>query len=335
MPAGSRRLGVLGRRVGHAGRVAHEDHRGAECRALARMPASWPAPVPITGTSPSTSRICSSSAASKSVGGGPGLLGTGPPTPRPARAARRHREHASASSVPRASSQAVTQRRDGVDAFGQDVHLADVATRPAPSAAHGRRAPGGQTEQGVVAGRPGGRAGMVGLAGQLDPPAAVRPDAAAHATAWPGSTRARPCSTCSSTKVPTRTSVSSSRPSGAGSRPAPCKASAMDTPSGSGRPSARSAPSAPVRAGAGASDAEPGALLVGEIDDADPAGGREAAWRSWSTAAAHRPRRAGRRRPRRRVPSRGACRWRRLGLRRRPRHPRRPTRPTGCPSGRS
>ena len=94
-------------------------------------------------------------------------------------------------------------------------------------------------------------------------------------TGWPRSIRPRPCSTCSSTKLPIRRSVSGSGPIRPGRRPArraaprPCVI-----------PSASVSAQRPVggqRAGdhprAGAGDAEPGALLVDEVDHPDrPAG---------------------------------------------------------------
>ena len=67
-----------------------------------------------------------------------------------------------------------------------------------------------------------------------------------RATGWSRSISPRPCSTCSSTKAPTRRSVSGSGPSSSGSRPAERRASAMVTPSLSRRPSARSDARAPV-----------------------------------------------------------------------------------------
>ena len=66
------------------------------------------------------------------------------------------------------------------------------------------------------------------------------------ATGWPRSTSARPCSTCSSTKLPMRSRVSWSGPMSSGSRPALASASAIVVPSASSRPLARSAVMAPV-----------------------------------------------------------------------------------------
>ena len=66
------------------------------------------------------------------------------------------------------------------------------------------------------------------------------------ATGLPRSISPRPCSTCSSTKHPMRRSVSSSRPTCARSCPAADIASAIDVPSPSRSPSARSRGRVPV-----------------------------------------------------------------------------------------
>ena len=116
------------------------------------------------------------------------------------------------------------------------------------------------------------------------------------------STSARPCSTCSSTKAPTRRSASSSRPSAAGSCPAAAIASASVMPSASVSARARSGSSAPVSSREpSAGDAEPGALLVGEARRC-PAAGRGDAAVAQLVDGGEAPtrRRAGRRRRRRR-----------------------------------
>ena len=70
--------------------------------------------------------------------------------------------------------------RDGVHPSGHDVHLTDggdAALRL--GGAPGRDDQGGQAEHGVLALGERGGAGVVGLAGHVDPPAPVRPDVAA------------------------------------------------------------------------------------------------------------------------------------------------------------
>ena len=178
-------------------------------------------------------------------------------------------------SVPRASSQPVARLAMALTPPGDDVHLADggdaavrlggaagrddQAARPSIASSRSSRAvvpawlasPGRSTRQ-----RP---------CGQMSLPT---PTGVAEVAA-----RARPCSTCSSTKVPTRASVSSSRPRCG--RVVARRAHRLGH-----RHAVASASPGPVgveRAGddprAGAGDAEPGALLVGEVDDAHRAAG--------------------------------------------------------------
>ena len=106
-----------------------------------------------------------------STGVGAGGAGR-PPRPRPVR---------SASSAPRASSQARTSEGIALVPFGATATRPMVATAPCSVAAsraaqHG----GGQPEHRVVAVDQPGGAGVVGLAVEVEPPPAVRPDAAAR-----------------------------------------------------------------------------------------------------------------------------------------------------------
>ena len=155
------------------------------------------------------------------------------------------------SSAPRASSQPVTRLAMALTPPGSTRTLPTVATQPCRV---GGRAGGEderrRAEHGVLAVVEPGGAGVVGLAGDVEPPAAVRPDVAADphgGPAWSRSTSARPCSTCSSTKAPTRRKrlVVGGR-AVAGSRPAARIASAIVVPSASRSARARSAGSAPV-----------------------------------------------------------------------------------------
>src|SRR3954466_4075786 len=92
------------------------------------------------------------------------------------------------------------------------------------------------------------------------------------------STNPRPCSTCSSTKAPTRRRTSSSRPRCPGSVPAADIPSALVLPSAPVSPRAPRAGGGPAgrvggegageQRGAGGGDAEAGALLVTEAGDA-------------------------------------------------------------------
>ena len=148
--------------------------------------------------------------------------------------------------------------RDGVDAARAARRtLPTVATHPGPTAYdRGGVDDVGEAEHGVAAVLDAGGAGVVGLAGDVDAPAAVRPDVGADGdgagrvgevvAAVGASARALPCSTCSSTKRPMRRTASSSRPRVSGSRPAPRHASAIETPSASVSARARSASRAPV-----------------------------------------------------------------------------------------
>ena len=122
-------------------------------------------------------------------------------------------------------------------------------------------------------GRRPSRPGMVGLARQVEAPAAVRPDRLADGDRRPRSTRPRPCSTCSSTYVPTRRGFPRRGRRGDVAS-GPRHRLGHLTPSASLSASARSARQ---RAGdhsrTGAGDAEPRALLVGEVHDGDRAAG--------------------------------------------------------------
>ena len=281
---------------------------------------------------PSSAASRSRRAASKPVTGGPRLLDGRGCRPRARR--RRRRARTASSAGPRASSQAVTADGIAFTPFGSTRTLPTVASAPCRSAAaRAARTAAAQREHRVVAvGQPGGaRRGRPGRAGPAASGRAAR-STTATPTGAPSSTSARPCSTCSSTKVPIRRRVSSSRPSAAGSRPARGHRLGHRRAVVVGQ---RAGPVGVERAGeqpgAGAGDAEPGALLVGEAGDAHrPARRRpgRAARRARRTPT--RPR-AGRRTRRRRARSRGGCRRRGPGLRRR--GP--PSRPTGSRPGRS
>ena len=137
-----------------------------------------------------------------------------------------------------------------------------------------------------------GGAGVVGLAGHVDPPAAVRPDVAADGDRTDVAERRPRRAPCPARRAarrsaPIRRRVSSSRPRVAGSRPARCIASAIETPSVSVSAAGPvGAERAGDDAGARAGDAEPGALLVDEVDDPQRHGrARSRRARSWSTAA--------------------------------------------------
>ena len=173
---------------------------------------------------------------------------------------------------------------------GTTCTLPTVATQPCASAARaGRDDHGGQAEHR----RPRGRRARWCRRGW--PRRARRPASGRAARcrcrrrrSGRGRRGARPCSTCSSTNVPIRRERLVVAAEGAPGRgPARRIASAIVTPS----PSVSAAgPVGAERAGddprPGAGDAEPGALLVGEVDDADRAGrARSRCSRSWSTAA--------------------------------------------------
>ena len=153
---------------------------------------------------------------------------------------------------------------------------------------------------------------MVGLAGEVEPPPAVRPDRACRRRpARSRSTRPRPCSTCSSTNVPIRRSVSRvRRRRGPGrARPRPC-ASAIVTPSASRSARARSGSSAPV------SSRDPAQATPNRAPSSSPklttpigrAGRNPSAAQHVERGQRATPRRAARRRRRRRAPSPGASR---------------------------
>ena len=161
--------------------------------------------------------------------------------------------------------------------LGRDGDLADGG-QAAPLLGGG---PGGQhgvrvADHRVAAVRQPGGAGVVGLAGEVDPPAAVRPEAGAdgHRVAGVDQRPALLDVQLDESADPAR--VSSSRPSSLGLPGRRRIASAMRDPVGVGQPAG------PVRVqlpgddpGPGAGDAEPGALLVGEVDDGDRPTGRE------------------------------------------------------------
>ena len=214
---------------------------------LARIPASWPAPVPITGRPPRRVDIRRTRVGSNIVVGVHDSWVT-----RPSKSATTSRTSATtrrtaSASAPLASSHPVAQLAIALTPPGTTCTLPTVATHPW-SIAERRAAMIMAASPSIASSRSSRRVVPAWLAcpgrstrhrpcGQMSLPTP---------TAWPRSTRARPCSTCSSTKVPILASASSSRPRPAGSRPAARIASAMVVPSRSVRPRARSAPSTPV-----------------------------------------------------------------------------------------
>ena len=276
------------------------------------MPASWPAAVGSTGAPPSSrgepvAQRCVEELDLRR----PGLLDGVGRRRRPPTAATTDR---TARPRPRRARPARPAPATGTALvpLGCTSTRPTVATAPRSAAASRAREHGrGEPEHRVVAvGQPGG-AGVVGLAGQVEAPPAVRPDAVGDADrGGPVDQGDGPARRAARRSVPTRRSVSSSRPRCAGSWPAARIASASVVPS-------RSAQAAGLvgvqRAGqqprAGAGDAEPGALLVGEADDRRAAGpGRGRGRAAGRPRRRRRPRRAARRRRRRRAPSRGGCR---------------------------
>ena len=238
-------------------------------------------------------------------------------------------------SAPRASSQAVTADGIALTPLGPTPTLPTVASAPRPLGGRPRRQDrGGQRR---ASGRPGRRAAWCRRGrraprrssrhrpcGQID---------AATPTGGAASRSARPCSTCSSTNVPTRRSASSSRPSTsrvvAGGATSPRPSSCRRRRSGRARGRVERAGEQP---GPGAGDAEPGALLVGEAGDAHRSAGAAPPGRSRSSAANAdtTPERAVEGAAVR-APSPGGCRRRARGRRR----PGPPSTPTGCRPGRS
>ena len=149
--------------------------------------------------------------------------------------------------APRASSQPVTALGIALTPPGVTTTLPIVATQPCVIAAS-RAASTAPAYPSIASWRSSSRVVPAWLAspvkssrhrpcGQMSLPTA---------TGWSRSTRARPCSTCSSTKLPIRRRASSSRPIWCGSRPAALRASAIVVPSASVRLRARRAVIAPV-----------------------------------------------------------------------------------------
>ena len=203
------------------------------------------------------------------------------------------------------------RRADRVGAARLGDHLAERGQRPVLR----RRLPGrehrGRVGQHRVpaVGQPGG-ARVVGPAGELQPPPAVRPDALGDPDAAPSAASARPCSTCSSTNAPMLASRSSSGPEqrrvAARRRPWPA---ARVTPSSSVRARAASGSTAPVSRRL-PRQATPNRAPSSSVNAATATGraGRKFCARSCRRRPARTPRRARRRRRRRRGPSPGGCR---------------------------
>ena len=306
---------------------------------FARMPASCPAPVPMTGRPPSIVAIRRASTGSKSVVGVQDSWVIRPSNSlTTSRTSETTRSTASAS-VPRASSQPLAAEAMALTPPGTTCTLPTVATQPCVSAAR-RAAMMPAARPSMASSRSSSPVVPAWLAspgtskrqrpcGQMSLPTP---------TAWPRSSRARPCSTCSSTKVPTRASVSSSRPRWSGSCPAERMASRIVTPSRSARARARSGLSAPVMtrepAQATPNRAPSSSVKLTTPDgprrgEAAPRGGRRALRAPPTTPSG----------PSKAPPDGHGVEVRAdddTGVtRRRPRHPGHPTRPTGCPSGRS
>ena len=149
--------------------------------------------------------------------------------------------------APRASNQPVTALGIALTPPGVTATLPIVATHPCVMAAS-RAASTAPAYPSIASCRSSSRVVPAWLAspaksrrhrpcGQMSLPTAI---------GWSRSTSARPCSTCSSTKLPMRRSASSSRPIWCGSRPAALSASAIVVPSASARLRARRAVMAPV-----------------------------------------------------------------------------------------
>ena len=178
--------------------------------------------------------------------------------------------------------------------------------------------------------------GVVGPAGEVEPPAAVRPDALGDADRGAAGRPARcPARRAARRRRRCRPSSSSSGPIGAGSNPAAVIASARLTPAPSrsaraaGRgPSRRSAAGCPGRRARTwpPSSSQNAATATGR------AGTRPALAEQVDRGERRTPRRAGRRRRRRRAPSPGGCRSRWPPAHGRLRAD--PTRPTGWRCGR-
>ena len=227
-------LGVLGGGVRDPGRVAHEQHRGRDAgRGEDARVVPGPGRQHRRGTPSAPASTCASrsrSASSKTVGGIHDSS-TGADAARPRRP-RRPATRTSSGAGPRASSQAVTSDGMALTPFGLHQHLAD---RGHGAAAARAAAPGGGDHRGAAraSGRRGRPAGWCrrGWPGRAGPAASGR----AARSRWPRRPRrrrrrpdsSRPCSTCSSTKAPTRRSVSSSGPTASASSPAAAIASAM------------------------------------------------------------------------------------------------------------
>ena len=148
----------------------------------ARMPASCPAPVASSGAPGRTLRTRASSFGSKRVGGvHDSSVDVAPSSAASATIAATVRRTA-ASSAPRASSQAVTWLAMALTPPGSTRTWPTVARVPCsagvhPSGGDDRR----EREHGVEAVLEPGRARVVGLARDVEAPAAVRPDRRAHA----------------------------------------------------------------------------------------------------------------------------------------------------------
>src|SRR6478736_2496197 len=254
---------------------------------LARMPASWPAPVPITGRPSSRVAMRRTSAGSKSVVGVQDSWVSRPSkSETTSRTSETTRSTASASE-PRASSHPVARLAMSFTPPGWTCTLPTVATQPCVSAAR-RAAMIRAARPSMASSR---SASAVVPAWLASPGTSTRQRPCGQMslptpTEWPRSTRCRPCSTCSSTNAPIRASVSSSRPRMAGSRPARRIASAIVTPSLSVSPRARSAPRAPVMTRDPA-QATPNLAPSSSAKFTIPTGrdGAKPSCRSWSTAA--------------------------------------------------
>ena len=159
-------------------------------RARRARPASWPAPVGSTGASPSSAASRSRSAGVEGDLGGDRLGGRSSTVGavaagalgRPLCATASTSASSVAASAARASSQAVT--RDGIALVALGSHARPGrrwrARRRSRASLLAASTVNGEGQHRVApVGHPGG-AGVVGLAGEVEPPPAVRPDRAGH-----------------------------------------------------------------------------------------------------------------------------------------------------------
>ena len=307
-------LGELGRRVGDAGRVADEQHGASGCRPRRarrrRDRRRWPAPAP----SGSSAEMRRRRPTSNDVAGVHDSCWTAPPAVS-ASAVSSATTARDVSGRPRRGRRARRVTRDGtaLTAFGSTLTLPTVAER---RRAGGGRPPGraGSPRPAAASGRAGRRAGWCRrgcLAGQVEQPAAVRPDRAADGDRLVGV--GKPAALfdvqLDERADPARASPRPARrPWGRarrGAAPRPCV-----TPSTSVSPRAAvGVEQAGDQPGTGARDPEPGALLVAELDDGDRPGRARTRRRAARRARpARTPRPADRRTRRRPAPSRGGCR---------------------------